>query len=59
MQGLWWGGHHWVWLSGWKEKEGLKGKSPRKSEGGPERLPVLDDTGILASSIPEEVASYK
>lgn len=32
-------------------KEGLIGKSPRKSEeGGPERLPVLDDTGILASS---------
>ena len=59
MQGFRWGRHLWVWLSGWKEKEGLKGRSSRKSEGGPERLPVLDDTGILASSIPEEVASYK
>lgn len=37
-------------------RKSLIGKSPRKSEGGPERLPVLSDT-ILASSIPEEVAS--
>lgn len=59
MQGFRCGRHLWVWLSGWKEKEGLKGRSSRKSEGGPERLPVLDDTGILASSIPEEVASYQ